>query len=152
MIKQFIWLIVRSTSEHSGLVETFPPLHCAAGFPRCDYFSAVVLCKLLSASSDWPHFLLRFCESDHWSARRFQSRIQFSHSYGFVRKVRIFVRIFSKITIFGFLYGLFFYRDHFYGFYSLILLFCKLCECDAICCELCDDKYQNNLVSILSIV
>ncbi len=47
-----------------------------------------------------------------------------------------FVRIFLK-------------RDHFYRFYSLILLFCKLCECDAICCEPCDDKYQKNLVSIL---
>ncbi len=47
---------------------------------------------------------------------------------------------------------IFFKRDHFYRFYSLILLFCKLCECDAICCELCDDKYQKNLVSILSIL
>ncbi len=46
----------------------------------------------------------------------------------------------------------FFKRDHFYRFYSLILLFCKLCECDAIYCEVCDEKYQKNLVSILSIV
>ncbi len=66
-------------------------------------------------------------------------------------QVRIFVWIFSKIRIFRLLYG-FFLRDHFYGFYSLILLFCKLCEFDAICCELCDDKYQKNLVSILFLV
>ncbi len=66
--------------------------------------------------------------------------------------VQIFVRIFSKIRIFGLLYGFIFKGDHFYRFYSLILLFCKLCECDAICCELCDDKYQKNLVTILSIL
>ncbi len=66
--------------------------------------------------------------------------------------------------LYGFLHGFFqkygfldfctdyFLRDHFYRLYSLILLFCKLCECDAICCELCDDKYQKHLVSILSIL
>ncbi len=43
------------------------------------------------------------------------------------------------------MYGIFFKREHFYRFYSLILLFCKLCECDAICRELCDDKYQKNM-------
>ncbi len=57
-----------------------------------------------------------------------------------------------QVRIFGLLYGFFFKRDHFYRFYSLILLFCKLYECDAICCELYDNKYQKNLVSILSIL
>ncbi len=80
---------------------------------------------------------------------------QCSHSYGFVRtsmdflKNSIFVWIFSKIRMSGLLYGFFKNKDHFYRFYSLILLFCKLCECDAICSELCDDKYKKNLVSIL---
>ncbi len=59
---------------------------------------------------------------------------------------------FSKNTDFWTFVQIFFLRDHFYRFYLLILLFCKLCECDAICCELCDDKCQKNLVSILSIV
>ncbi len=53
-----------------------------------------------------------------------------------------------QVRILKLLYGFFFKREHFYRFYSLILFFCKLCECDAICCELCD-KYQKNLVSIL---
>ncbi len=81
-----------------------------------------------------------------------------SYKYGFFLKIGFlmdFCTDFFKNTdfwtfvrIFGFLYG-FFLRDHFHRFYSLILLFCELCECDTICCELCDDKYQKSLVSIL---
>ncbi len=69
---------------------------------------------------------------------------QCSHSYGFVRTSTDFF----KNTDFWTFVRIFFLRDHFYRFYSLILLFCELCECDAICCELCDDKYQKNLGSI----
>ncbi len=49
-------MTVRSSSEHSGLVETFPSLHYVTDFPRCDYFLLAALCRLHSASSDWPHF------------------------------------------------------------------------------------------------
>ncbi len=65
---------------------------------------------------------------------------------------RFLYRFFQKYGFLDFCTDWFFWRDHFYRFYSLILLFCKLCECDTICCELCDDKYPKNLVSILSIL
>ncbi len=47
---------VRTTFEHGVLAETFSPLHCAASFPHCDYFSLAALCRLQSANSDRPHF------------------------------------------------------------------------------------------------
>ncbi len=72
------------------------------------------------------------------------------YKYGFFFLKSVFVRIF--IQIFGLCMDFFLKRDHFHRFYSLILLFRKLCECDAICCELCDGKYQKNLVSILLIL
>ncbi len=86
---------------------------------------------------------LKPCSHGAWLDK---SRLkQCSHSYGFVGTSTDFFKT-MDFWNFG---RIFFKRDNFYRFYSLILLFCKLCECDAIRCELCEDKYQKNLVSIL---
>ncbi len=55
------------TVRSSGLVETFPPLHCATGFAWCDNLSIRALCRLRSASYDQPHFCFVSTSSvPHW--------------------------------------------------------------------------------------
>ncbi len=78
--------------------------------------------------------------------------VRIPYKYGFLKNISFctdFCTDFFINTDFWTFVKIFFKKDHFYRFYSLILLFCKLCECDAICCELYDNKYQKNLVSIL---
>ncbi len=97
-----------------------------------------------------------------------QSRYIFAHFWAYTSKPifpLVQVRIFLKIPfLFGFLEFCtnFFFREHFYRFYSLILLFCKLCECDAnvVSCAMTSIKkilyryhryfcYKVSIVSIL---
>ncbi len=49
-------------SEHSGLVETFPPLHFAAVFLQCDYFYAPTdffVWNLILNNFYFKHFLIQ---------------------------------------------------------------------------------------------